>query len=47
MSREELLELIARLEQERIELTERAEKAEKRERAWYRLWRGDRDADKI
>ncbi|MEY8382740.1 hypothetical protein AALG83_06175 [Christensenellaceae bacterium 44-20] len=47
MSKEELLELIARLEQERLELARRAENAEKREKAWYDLWRENRAADKV
>lgn len=44
MSKEELLELIARLEQEQLEL---ARRAEKREKAWYDLWRENRVADKV
>ncbi len=44
MSKEELLKLIARLEQERLEL---ARRAEKREKVWYDLWRENRAADKV
>ena len=47
MSAEELLEIIARLEQERFALLQRAEKAEKREKALYDLWHQSREADKI
>ena len=44
MSRKELLELIVRLEQERLELIQRAKKAEKREKIWYDLWSESREA---
>lgn len=47
MSREELLELIALMEQERMELVQRAEKAAKREKIWYEMWRESREADKV
>lgn len=39
MSREELLELIARMTEERMGLIKRAEEAEKRGKIWYELWR--------
>ena len=47
MSREELLELIALMEQERLELVQRAEKAEKREKIWQDLWSESISADKV
>ena len=47
MSREELLELIAQMEQERLELIKRAEKAAEREKIWYEMWRESREADKV
>lgn len=47
MSREELLELIALMEQERLELVQQAEKAEKREKIWQDLWSESIRTDKV
>ena len=47
MSREELLELVVELEQERLKLAKRAERAEKREKVWYDLWREIKGEDKL
>ena len=47
MSREELLELLAQMEQERLELIKRAEKAAKREKIWQDLWSESISADKV
>ena len=47
MSREELLELIAQMEQERLKLVQKAEKAEAAVKVWEELWFRDARADKV